>query len=152
MSMLTVTDELERPGFKSRLTGLKAERKIVVKAVKALIKEIYNGDFCFGEGFSFRRMMESRLLVPYAIAETWFIESEDKTIARAILDTKINKVKELLVYTDLPIEAIAAKLNYASTAHLSDELIQHTGLTPGFFLAMKERRANLALRQRAAQQ
>jgi AraC-like DNA-binding protein len=69
----------------------------------------------------------------YTIISDAFISLENKTIEQYIIDYRINKVKELLVYSSLTLSEIAFKLNFNSVAHLSSQFKQQTGLTASFF-------------------
>ncbi len=141
------TYKLENGLLKSRFALGKVEKEEVVRSVKLLISEVYSGEFDFSQNFNFRHYIQSCISVAFMKADIWFIEREGKTIAQSVIDTRVNKVKELLVYTDLSPEAIARKLNFPSCAALSDELLQQTGLSIDFFLRMKRRKANLCQKQ-----
>ena len=56
-----------------------------------------------------------------------------RTIEQYLIQQKIEKVKELLVYDELTLSEIAYKLGYSSVAHLSNQFKKITGLTPSFF-------------------
>jgi AraC-like DNA-binding protein len=49
------------------------------------------------------------------------------------LTHKIEKVKELIVYDELNLSEIAYKMHYSSVAHLSNQFLKNTGLTPTHF-------------------
>lgn len=119
-----------------------------VTAIKLLLGELYNGDFDFEDGFSLPHYIVSRLAISYTQAEIYFTGSEGKTIAQYAAGIRVNKVKELLVYTPLTPESIAHKLNYSDVTALSAELLQQTGLPVEFFLSMKKQKETLALQQR----
>jgi AraC-like DNA-binding protein len=73
-----------------------------------------------------------------------FIATEKKTIEQYIIEYRINKVKEFLVYSNLTLSDIAFKLNFNSVAHLSTQFKQQTGLTPSFFRDIKKQKAERA--------
>jgi len=62
-----------------------------------------------------------------------FSKVKGTTIERFYLVQKIEKVKELLVYSDLNLTEIAFKLNYSSVAHLSNQFKKLAGLNPSQF-------------------
>ncbi|MVN78816.1 helix-turn-helix domain-containing protein [Hymenobacter sp. HMF4947] len=76
----------------------------------------------------------------YAYLATLFSESTGVTIERSIIRHKIERVKELLLYDELNLTEIAAKLSYSSVAHLSGQFKKETGLTPTFFKGLKHKK------------
>jgi AraC-like DNA-binding protein len=54
-----------------------------------------------------------------------------------IIDYRINKIKELLVYTDNTLADIAFALGFSSVSHLSKQFKSHTGLNPSYFKEIK---------------
>lgn len=62
-----------------------------------------------------------------------FSEVEGITIEKYIINQKVEKVKELLVYAQLSLGEIADKLGYSNVAHLSNQFKKVTGLTPSHF-------------------
>jgi AraC family transcriptional regulator len=112
----------------------------IVKEVKSIVQEVYSGDFDFPEGFQFSKLSTARLSKDYEAISDVFVSTEKKTIGQYIIDFRINKVKELLVYTTLTLADIAFKLNFNSVAHLSNQFKQQTGLTPSFFKEVKKKK------------
>tara|TARA_R110000737_G_scaffold142024_4_gene172739 strand:- start:1745 stop:2320 length:576 start_codon:yes stop_codon:yes gene_type:complete len=62
---------------------------------------------------------------------------EGITIEQYFIRLRVEKVKELLVYNEISISEIAFQLGYSSVAHLSGQFKKVTGLTPGYFRALK---------------
>ncbi len=124
------------------------EQENILSSVKILIDEIYDGNFPIDETFQPEKYIQSRLSTPQEEVELWFIDKYEKTIRQYTMEVRVNKVKELLVYTDLATDAIASKLGYASVALMSEELIQLTGLPIAFFQHIKEQKAQTAMDQR----
>ena len=71
---------------------------------------------------------------------TLFAEIEGITIEKYIIQHKIARVKELLVYNDLNLAEIALKMHYSSTAQLSRQFKRITGLTPFHFRQLRQTR------------
>lgn len=69
----------------------------------------------------------------YSYLSNLFSDVEGITIEKYIINQKIEKVKELLVYDELNLSEIAYKLGYSSVAHLSLQFKKITGLTPSHF-------------------
>lgn len=69
-----------------------------------------------------------------------FAEIEGVTIEKYVIKHKIARVKELLVYNDLNLAEIAAKMHYSSAAALSGQFKRITGLTPSHFRLLRQSR------------
>lgn len=143
--MSIVTNQYEKPCPPPRD---KNEKQHIIATVKSILKELYNGDFIFHKNFCLQEYIGLQLGVSCIHADTCFAESEGKTIAQYAVDIRVNKVKELLVYTSIPAATIATKMNYCNVAALSAELLQQTGLPVEFFINMKKQKEQLALHQR----
>jgi len=76
----------------------------------------------------------------YPFLAALFSETTGVTIERSIIRHKIERVKELLLYDELNLTEIAAKLNYSSVAHLSSQFKKETGLTPTLFKQLKHKK------------
>ncbi|MGN6533824.1 MAG: helix-turn-helix domain-containing protein [Ginsengibacter sp.] len=103
------------------------------KKLKELIQEVYNGDFDFPMRFRFSQYAEKRLATDYDSISSAFIQTENKTVEQYIIEYRINKIKELLVYSGRSLSDIAFSLNFSSVSHLSAQFKQQTGLTCSFF-------------------
>jgi AraC-like DNA-binding protein len=66
-----------------------------------------------------------------------FSEVQGITIEHFIINHKVEKIKELMIYSDLTITEIAYKMNYSSVAHLSTQFKKVTGLPPSHFKNLK---------------
>ena len=69
----------------------------------------------------------------YSHLSNLFSQVEGITIEQYIINQKIEKVKELLLYKELSLSQIALQLGYSSTAHLSAQFKKITGMTPSTF-------------------
>jgi AraC-like DNA-binding protein len=132
---------LSKLGFR-----LLEDKKVkMTNQVKQLVEEVYSGDFDFPERFRFSELLKQRLQKDYDAISDAFIATEKKTIEQYIIEYRINKVKEFLVYSNQTLADIAFQLNFNSVAHLSTQFKQHTGLTPSFFKQVKKQKAETAL-------
>jgi len=141
---LHTQDELEKRLSLLGFSLLEDKKVKMVKAVKALIEEVYSGNYDFQDGFRFSRLLTERLCKDYDVISDAFIAAENKTIEQHIIEYRINKVKELLVYTTNTLSDIAFRLNFNSAAHLSAQFKQQTGLTPSFFKEIKKQKTEAA--------
>src|SRR6476620_10617282 len=89
---------------------------------------------------NFSKYLSEKLNYDYTYLSNLFSEVQGTTIEHFIIAHKIERVKELLVYDELNLTAIAWKLHYSSVAHLSNQFKKVTGLTPSHFKLLKKMR------------
>lgn len=68
--------------------------------------------------------------IDYSHLSRIFTACEGRSIEKFYIAHKIQRVKELLLYDQLSLKEIAYQLGYSSTAHLSRQFKQVTGVTP----------------------
>jgi AraC-like DNA-binding protein len=73
----------------------------------------------------------------YSYLSNLFSSVEGTTIEKYIINHKIEKVKELLVYNELSLSEISYQLGYSSVQHLSNQFKKITGLSPSHFKKLK---------------
>lgn len=85
---------------------------------------------------NFSALISQHLHHDYSYLSNLFSEVEGITIEQYIINQRIEKVKELLLYGELTLSQIAFQLGYSSTAHLSNQFKKLTGFTPSKFKQM----------------
>lgn len=90
--------------------------------------------------FSFTEYLSTQLGLDYNTLSHHFSDIQGITIEKYIITQKVERVKEMLIYQELKISEIAIKLNYSSTAHLSNQFKKVTGLSPSHFIQMRNKR------------
>lgn len=65
------------------------------------------------------------------------------SVLHFIIINKIERVKELLLYEDMPLREIAELLNYKNKHYLIAQFKKVTGLTPSYYMKLKEERLKL---------
>ena len=92
----------------------------------------------------FSHYLSEKLKYDYTYLSNLFSETEGRTLEHFVLQHKIEKIKELIMYDELNLTEIAFKLHYSSVAHLSNQFKKITGQSPSAFKAMHNRsRLNL---------
>lgn len=102
--------------------------------ISRLAVEVYD----FPNNFRFSDLVVSQLHKDYDGVSSLFTLLENKNLERYIIDYRIEKIKEFLVYSELTLSDISFKLNFSSIAHLSRQFKQYTGLTPSYFKEIKK--------------
>jgi len=129
--------------LKSGLELMDDKRAMLIERIKNVIVEmIHYSDELPEKNFS--KYLSDTLHYDYTYLSNLFSDTEGTTIEHFIINHKIEKVKELIIYDELNLTEIAWKLHYSSVAHLSNQFKKITGLTPSFFKALKyKKRSNL---------
>ncbi len=93
-------------------------RKKIIEKIKAIIIDhIRHSDPDNKHNFS--EILSKALYKDYSYLSALFSEVESITIEKYVINQKIERVKELLVYDELSLSEIAYQLDYSSVAHLS---------------------------------
>lgn len=87
---------------------------------------------------NFSNLISQKLRQDYSLLNDLFSEIEGMTIDQYIVFQRIEKVKELLIYSDLTSNQIADFMNFSSVPHLTTQFKKLTGLSPNVFKALKE--------------
>lgn len=87
--------------------------------------------------------LSRKLRYDYSYLSELFSEVYNTTIEKYFVISKIERVKELLVYYKLNLTEISYQLNYNSVSQLSNQFREVTGITPHNFLKIKYIRQNV---------
>ncbi|GBF20569.1 DNA-binding transcriptional regulator MelR [Arenibacter sp. NBRC 103722] len=77
--------------------------------------------------------ISEKLHLDYKYLSSLFSSVESITFEQYIINQKIERVKELIVYDELTLSEIAFKLHYSSVAYLSNQFKKITGMAPSEF-------------------
>lgn len=77
--------------------------------------------------------LSEKLHLDYKYLSSLFSSVESITFEQYIINQKIERIKELIVYDELTLSEIAHILNYSSVAYLSNQFKKVTGMTPTQF-------------------
>ncbi|MCB8995508.1 MAG: helix-turn-helix transcriptional regulator [Bacteroidales bacterium] len=133
--LVRIEKELIRAGFqiisdsKSRL--IEQVKKIAIEIVYQNHEEIKinHSDYLAG-----------KLNRDYNYLSTLFSSVEGTTIEKHMINLKIERVKEFLVYDEKTLSEIAYDMGFSSVAHLSGQFKKVSGFTPSYFKKLKEQK------------
>lgn len=129
--------------LKTGLELMDDKKAILVERIKSIIIEMVHSSEEVPK-VNFSEFLISKLQYDYTYLANLFSEVTGITIEHYLINHKIERVKELLIYDELSLTEISYRLNYSSVAHLSNQFKKVTGLTPTFYKNLKnKRRANL---------
>jgi AraC-like DNA-binding protein len=115
------------------------KRSVLIEKIKnAIIEMVHHSDEIIKVNFS--DYLSEKLNHDYTYLANLFSEVQGTTIEQFIICHKIERIKELIIYGELNITEIAAKMNYSSVAHLSNQFKKVTGLSPSHFKQLKDKR------------
>lgn len=110
----------------------------LIERIKSLIIEIiHHGKE--RKNLNYSEIIAKELGKDYHTLSNLFSSVENLTIEKYIINQKLERVKELLFYDELSLSEIAYQMDYSSTAHLSSQFKQVTGMTPTQFKKNKGR-------------
>jgi AraC-like DNA-binding protein len=117
------------------------KRAVLIEKIKnAIIEMVHYSEEPIKVNFS--DYLSEKLKHDYTYLANLFSEVQGTTIEHFIINHKIERIKELIIYDELTISEIAWKMNYSSVAHLSNQFKKVTGLSPSHFKKMKVKRRN----------
>ena len=111
---------------------------LIEKIKKVIIEMVHHTDEIVKINFSF--YLSEKLHHNYIYLSNLFSEVQGTTIEQFIIQHKIERIKELIIYDELTITQIAWKMNYSSVSHLSNQFKKVTGLSPSHFKKLKDKR------------
>jgi AraC-like DNA-binding protein len=109
------------------------KKKIIVERIKTCITEKLNSSSTKTIEEKLSTYLSSCLHYHYTYLSNIFSEMENCTLERYYIEERIERVKELMVYEDMPVKEISYLLNYSSVPHLCLQFKKVTGLTPSQF-------------------
>ncbi len=113
--------------------------KLIDRIKTIIIEKIHYSETGF-ESVKTSEYLSRELGHDYSYLSNLFSSVEGITIEKYIINQKIERVKELLVYNELSLNEISYLLGYSSVQHLSNQFKKITGLTPSHFKQVKNKK------------
>jgi AraC-like DNA-binding protein len=114
----------------------------IINRIKTLIIEFIHYDREKPEHMNLSDFLAKDLGQDYSYLSNLFSSVEGMTIEKYLINQKVEKAKELLVYDELNLNEISYQLGYSSVQHLSNQFKKVTGLTPSHFKKIKNKKRN----------
>lgn len=135
--------QLKEVLLSSGLVVMDDNKSILVERVKNIIIKIIHESEELPK-INYSDYISEHLDYDYTYLSNIFTEVKGITIQQYIINNKIERVKELLLYDELNLTEISYRLHYSSVAHLSNQFKKNTGITPSYFRKLKlKRKGNL---------
>lgn len=127
-TMAQLREALQQQGFEL----LADRREQTVDRMRSLIVELVHKQDS-QTALRLSDYLADHLHADYSALSKLFSELTGSTVENYYVRQRIERVKELLSYGELSLSQIAIKMNYSSTAYLSAQFKQVTGMTPTAF-------------------
>ena len=129
-----IKDVLDQNGFEL----IDDKKSKIIDQIKTLVIEITHHEKEVSACVNSSDFISKELGYDYSYLSNLFSSVEGITIEKYIINQKIEKVKELLVYDELTLNEISYQRGYSSVQHLSNQFKKITGLTPSHFKKLKK--------------
>lgn len=108
------------------------QKNLLIRGIKNAIGEMLNIE----EGMPAKKVsayLSEKLNYSYGYLTAIFSEATFISISQFMMIQKVERVKDLIINSDLTLTEISYRLNYSSLAHLSNQFKKITGLSPKLF-------------------
>ena len=109
----------------------------IVTQAKQLIDEVFGENVKYDAKLKFSTLLSDKLHINYDSISELFSETEGITLEKYIIAKRLEKVKELLVYTEFTLTEIAYITGFSSINHLSRQFKELTGFSPSHFKSIR---------------
>ena len=109
----------------------------LIDAIKTVIIELIHYNKEKAEHINISDFLAKEIGYDYSYLSNLFSAVEGTTIEKYLINQKIEKAKELLVYDELSLSEIAWEMGYSSVQHLSSQFKKITGYSPTQFKKVK---------------
>ncbi|MBO0939336.1 helix-turn-helix domain-containing protein [Fibrella sp. HMF5335] len=120
---------LEVQGF----TVLTDPKTALVQRIKEAVEDVLSRDDLGEQTTRYSEQISKRLGMSYDTLSALFSAQEGITLEKYVISRRLDKIKELLVYTDLTLADIAYCTGFSSVPHLSNQFKKLTGFSPSHF-------------------
>ena len=134
VSIDKISEVLKKSGFEL----IDDKKSQLIGQIKTIVIEFIHYNKEKAEHINFSDFLSKEVGYDYSYLSNLFSSVEGTTIEKYIINQKIEKVKELLVYDELSLNEIAYEIGYSSVQHLSNQFKKITGLSPSHFKKIKE--------------
>ena len=116
----------------------------IVNQAKELINEVFAENVKYDSKLRFSALLSETLHMNYDSISELFTALEGLTLEKYIITKRLEKVKELLVYTEFTLTEIAYITGFSSINHLSRQFKELTGFSPSHFKSVRSEKKKLA--------
>lgn len=152
LGKLLVSDDVSKEGYdrieiflsENGFEMISSRQMRIVNQTKQLINEVFAENVRYDSKLRFSTLLSETLHMNYDSISELFTELEGVTLEKYIITKRLEKVKELLVYTEFTLTEIAYITGFSSINHLSRQFKELTGLSPSHFKEVRASKQKLA--------
>lgn len=130
---------LETQGF----SVLSDPKDALVQRIKEAVEDVVSRDDLGEETTRYSEQLVQRVGMSYDALSALFSAQEGTTLEKYIICRRLDRTKELLVYTDLTLADIAYRTGFSSAPHLSNQFKRLTGFSPSHFRDIRREKQQL---------
>lgn len=138
-----VSEDLKRVQFLLSQQGfslIENQKMTIHQRAKTFIDAFFRQDDLSETKIRLSAQLRDALGLDYDTISGQFAKAEGITLEKYIINRRIDKVKEWLVYSDETLTEIAHRTGYSSVQHLSNQFRQQIGLTPSYFRQVRQQK------------
>ena len=133
----TLSEALRTNGFEV----LQDRRGWIIEQVKHAVIDLVQNPQKVKKNYSI--YLSEKIGLEYHYISALFSSTENITIEQFIILQKIERAKELILYGELSLNAIAKTMGYSSASHLSNQFRKVTGLSPSYFKELRSEKRKM---------
>ncbi len=122
---------------------LYSKNQLIIDKIKSVVKKGIHEQMNASESIKFSTLISNELHKDYGTLSSLFSSFEGYTLEKFIISKKIEKVKELLIYSDQSLSDIAYALDHSSPAYLSNQLKKYTGFTSSYYKRIRRHKMSV---------
>ncbi|WP_159474876.1 helix-turn-helix domain-containing protein [Chryseobacterium sp. 18068] len=124
-----------------------SDRSEILSRVKSIADQIIQIRLDTGKSLVFATPSTSELKMDYIAINNLFLYEHGVSLERVFVMRIIEKVKEMLVYTEQSLTQIVSALGYQNSSSLSNLLKKTTGFTSAHFKKIRKNKLEIIRRQ-----
>jgi len=152
LGKLSLSDDVSKEGYdqiemflsENGFEMISNRQMRIVIQTKELINEVFAENVRYDSKLRFSALLSETLHMNYDSISELFTELEGITLEKHIITKRLEKVKELLVYTEFTLTEIAYITGFSSINHLSRQFKELTGLSPSHFKEVRASKQKIA--------
>ena len=125
LAMESIDADLKEVGFQL----VDNATPVLVNNIKSALIGLFNKNE-IPEGFKLSTFLSEKFPYDYSHISRVFSHNQNYTIEHYLIELRIEKAKELLLFKDINISEVAFKLGYSSNAHFSRQFKKLVGISP----------------------